>query len=397
MKKAIVVHAGSRDHYQLALALNERNLLEKLITDFYSPEILQFLFPYFKKRYKNGLQSKKVRNSYHIVLNQILQKFVNTHQEIFYRKQDKKLSEIALKYAKETDSNLFLYSYYAYNAFKECNGENKKILFQVHPHPLTVKRILQEEIQLVPQAKKSLGDEAEMVLKGELLEQLVAEPEMADSIVVASSFTKTSLIENGIDEKIIKVIPYGVDFGNFNTLKRERKNSGNINLIFVGNIIQRKGVSYLLDAMRLLKSKNINLTLIGRKADRVLLKDYSDMTNINIKLNISQKELSEELNKSDIFVFPSLIEGFALVILEAMASGLPVITTNNTSGADIIKDGEHGYIVPVRSAESIAEKIESFIKDKKYFEMGLNAERKAKEYSWEIFRKNISDFYIHMN
>jgi len=397
MKKAIVTHAGSRDHYQLALALNEVGALEKLVTDFYSPKILQNLFPYFKKRFRNGLENSKVSNSNEIILRQILQLIRKEQDELYFRKQDDILSKIALEKAIKTDSNLYLYSYYAYHAFKNYQGNNKKILFQVHPHPSTIKKLFQEEIERVPEARFSLKNEAEMVLSNQQLDYLIAEPKLADNIVVASSFTKKSLIENGIDESIIKVIPYGVDFKKFNLSNKRNKNTGKVNLIFVGNIIQRKGVSYLLESINLLKSKNVKLTLCGRKVDRDLLKKYSDNANIKVKLNLSHKELSEELNKSDIFVFPSLVEGFALVILEAMASGLPVITTNNTSGADIIEDGKQGYIVPIRSAESIAEKIEQFIEEKNYFEMGIEAEKKAGFYTWERFRKRISDHYLSLD
>ena len=393
MRKAIIAHAGSRDHYQLALALNETGALEQLITDFYSPYFLQKLSPYFQKRYRYGLENSKVHNSYKVILMQILRLINKENDDTFFRKQDNILSEIALKKALKSDSNLFLYSYYAYHAFKNYTGDNKKILFQVHPHPLSIKRILKEEIERVPAAKFSLNNEVEMGLSEYQLQQLIAESEMADSIVVASSFTKNSLVENGIDKDIIRVIPYGVDFSKFNITKKQKKKSGTLNLIFVGNIIQRKGISYLLDAMNLLKSKKVVLTLCGRKADQALLDNYSDNDNIKVKLNLNHKELSEELNKSDIFVFPSLIEGFALVILEAMASGLPVITTKNTSGADIIEDGKQGYIIPIRSAKVLAEKIEKFIQDNNYFEMGLEAAKKAEEYTWKRFRTGISDFY----
>ncbi|HEB62070.1 MAG TPA: glycosyltransferase [Bacteroidetes bacterium] len=393
MRKAIVAHAGSRDHYQLALALNEINSLQKLVTDFYSPGILAFLFPYFKKRYRDGIESSKVHNSYEIVFKQIIQKFNKENQELFYRHQDEELSRLALNFSNRTNSNLFLYSYYAYHAFKNYTGSNKKLLFQVHPHPLTVKRILKEEMNRVPEAKHSLSNELEMVLSDEILGQLVAEPEMADNIVVASGFTKKSLIENGIDKNKIQVIHYGVDFDRFKIKNKKQDKNKILQLIFVGNIIQRKGIYYLLEAMKLLKSKNVNLTLCGRKIDKELVRTYKVLDNIDIKLNLNKRELSKQLNQSDIFVFPSLIEGFGLVIPEAMASGLPVITTNNTAGADIIENGKQGYIIPIRSAEKIAEKIEKFLMEKNYFDMGIEAEKKARDYTWERFRAGIAEFY----
>ena len=85
-------------------------------------------------------------------------------------------------------------------------------------------------------------------------------------------------------------------------------------------------------------------------------------------------------------ILPSLFEGFGLVILEAMAAGLPVITTHNTGGPDVIGEGKEGFVVPAGDAEALREKMEWFIKNpEKTKEMGKAAHRKAKEFTWERY------------
>ena len=97
-------------------------------------------------------------------------------------------------------------------------------------------------------------------------------------------------------------------------------------------------------------------------------------------------EVLEEMGRADGLVLPSLFEGFGLVILEAMAAGLPVITTQNTGGPDVIEEDKEGFIVPAGSVEALRQKMEWFIKNpEKAIEMGKAAHRKAKEFTWEEY------------
>lgn len=99
-----------------------------------------------------------------------------------------------------------------------------------------------------------------------------------------------------------------------------------------------------------------------------------------------RKEVLEEMGRSDVLVLPSLFEGFGLVILEAMAAGLPVITTTNTGGPDVIEDGKEGFIVPAGNVEALREKMSYFIQNpEQAFKMGQAAHQKARQYTWEKY------------
>ena len=98
------------------------------------------------------------------------------------------------------------------------------------------------------------------------------------------------------------------------------------------------------------------------------------------------------MGRHDVFVFPSLFEGFGLVILEAMAQGLPVITTSHTVGPDIIEDGVDGFIVPIRSSEAIAEKLELLAADRPRLEaMREAAIATARRFTWENYRRRLAE------
>jgi glycosyltransferase involved in cell wall biosynthesis len=93
----------------------------------------------------------------------------------------------------------------------------------------------------------------------------------------------------------------------------------------------------------------------------------------------------------DVFVFPSLFEGFGLVLLEAMAMGLPIITTPHTAGPDLITDGIEGFIVPIRSADAIAGRLDLLRRNPDLrTDMGERARRRAAEFTWEQYGDSLA-------
>lgn len=393
-KKCVVVHAGARDHYELALALMEQHYLQKLVTEAYAPDLLAELFPRLaKKRYKKGISSGNVSIATGGLFAGSLM-FVNRQFDL-NRKKDMSLSKKAYAIAKGTESHLFCYSYYAGHSFTQppAFSGQKKLLFQLHPHPKSVKAILDEELIVTPVARNSILYENEMQYPDAYLEMLSSESTLADKVAVASNYTRRTLIEYGVSEEKITVIPYGIDKTMFRR-RIERPANKNLKIIFVGSMVQRKGLSYLLDAVSKFKTGQVDLVLCGRGfIDNDLLKHYNKI-NISVKQNLSTDQLLEELHRSDLFVLPTLSEGFAHVVLEAMASGLPVLTTNHSCGPDIITEGKDGWILSVKSVSALVDRLEWSINNKSVlFEMGQEASKTASNFTWEKFRRGIVEFY----
>jgi glycosyltransferase involved in cell wall biosynthesis len=143
--------------------------------------------------------------------------------------------------------------------------------------------------------------------------------------------------------------------------------------IFVGSLGQRKGLSYLFHACRAL-GKSVSLTVIGAPPLQSCPVLERELQQVRWIPSCPHAQVLAEMAAHDVFVFPSLFEGFGLVLLEAMAMGLPVITTPHTAGPDLIDDGVEGFIVPIRSAETIAQKLELLQKNRALVdEMGKKA------------------------
>lgn len=378
MRNFILVHSGNRDLYQVACALQEHGYLKYLVTDDYN---LRKNRPVMLKAFI------KISNPALLIafVNRFAKKGkLNKIKDLF-------LSRYAYKLAiKNKNLNVLAYSYYSTYVFSHFKGT--KILFQLHPHPVSVKKLFLEEIDLNPASRPSLSQEHELQLTKAEFNSMANEPYNANHIIVASGFTRKTLIENGIDAEKIRIVPYGVDHTVFLQRKEYKRNKDSLKVLFVGSLNQRKGLSYIASAISELQQnkENIEFIVSGRGIiDKDLVLKHH-LQNVTFKLNVSLKELISIYHSSDVFVFPSLCEGFGHVILEAMATGLPVITTENTAGPDIITDKYDGFIIPIRSVDALIEKIDFLYRNPDInIAMGKRAAETAKKYTWQNFRKGV--------
>ena len=212
---------------------------------------------------------------------------------------------------------------------------------------------------------------------------------LADAVFVASSFTKKTIeCAPGLLQKPVHVISYGSPL--LPPPAAFAPAGGKLKVLFVGSLGQRKGLSYLLEAIALL-GERVELTLVGTKTT-------SDCAPLNDALKrhrwiptLPHEEVLREMGRNDVFVFPSLFEGFGLVLLEAMSQGLPVITTENTAGPDLITEGESGFIVPIRSAQAIGEKLDLLARDAGLLSAMKTAAREtAVRHTWTQYRARLA-------
>jgi glycosyltransferase involved in cell wall biosynthesis len=184
----------------------------------------------------------------------------------------------------------------------------------------------------------------------------------------------------------IVVCPYGappVAAG----FRRERRTGqdSKLRVLFVGALTQGKGLAYLLHAVEKVSSL-VEVTLIGSRVGRCAELEAA-LARYRYIPTLPHSEVLLEMEKHDVFVFPSLTEGYGLVILEALSRGLPVITTRNTGGPEVIRDGCEGFFVPIRSADAIAEKLESLARDRELLAaMSVAALRRSQECTWQNYR-----------
>jgi glycosyltransferase involved in cell wall biosynthesis len=211
------------------------------------------------------------------------------------------------------------------------------------------------------------------------------EIELADYIIVGSTFAKDSFVAEGVPEHKLCIIPYGADTKLF-TPPPKRRSTKHFNVLFAGQLTQRKGISYLLQAYERIQGPDTTLTMVGQlQDDGAALKPWRHL--FRHVPHVPRPKLAELFQQADVFVFPTLVEGMGIVVLEAMASGLPVITTPNGPG-DIVRDAIDGFLVQPRDVDVIADRLERLHVDRELrTELGHNARQRAEKYTWGVFQK----------
>jgi len=225
---------------------------------------------------------------------------------------------------------------------------------------------------------------------------------LTDRIVATTiSYAETSPVLSRLLHKV-EIIPWAVDKDKFRpSLKRnlrENFNGDNKNFIlFVGQLKEHKGVQYLLEAMKIVNDriKDSHLIIVGDGPYRDYLMDYASKQKLNhvvsFRRNVPDRELPQFYATSDIVVLPSYTrrEAFGLVLLEAMASGRPVVASNIPGVRDIVKD-DCGILVPSKDANTLAAAITRLLQDKQRArKMGLHAREfveKNFDWTWVIER-----------
>ena len=265
---------------------------------------------------------------------------------------------------------------------ERCRRLSKNFFLDVSiAHPVSKDKVYRRIIKLYPDWKFSVKQKEHRHIAVEEVEM-----EQAGHIIVASSFTNSTYVENGVSKEKISINPYGVDTQMFRPPEKEKAPEESTRFVFVGSVDARKGIPFLLEAWNKITLSNIELTLIGPVTNGIEKFIRTYYPSVIIKGKLSFNEVKVILPNYDVMIFPSFFEGFGLVIPEAMACGLPVITTTATCGPDIISNGKDGFIIEPGSVNELKNAIEYFITQPgKAKEMGIMAREKAEQLTWDVY------------
>lgn len=288
----------------------------------------------------------------------------------------------ASRFVEEAD---FFHVWAGFGLFSMLKAKNrgiKIVMDRASSHILSQKEILEKESKRWNISGFSLNPLS-------VLKQL-KEYGLADYIFVPSQFAYESFVKRGFSKDKLRLIPFGVDLDRFEPGEKLDKYQ-EFTAVFVGQISLRKGAQYLLEAWQKLNLKEAKLILVGKISEdfQKIWQQYQNNP------SIEHREFCDPLSyyqKSHLFVFPSLEEGSALVTYEAMACGLPLLTT--LESGSLVEDQKEGMIVQSGDVEGLAQKLEFLYKHRDLCQnMGQNARQKVEGYSWDKYGEGVARTY----
>ncbi len=391
----IVAHPGTQHSYETALAVLKAGLLKAYLTSFYC-EPRSALWRVMRlagvpetqlgRRCRDGLASELVRQYRFgelFYLGGARLGLWERHAARVVRWRNERFDRfVARAVERERPSAVICYDTCALHAFESAEGARAlSILDQSVGHWQTLIELMREEAEAQPDFADSLPlDAPEWWLACRAEEAL-----RADLILAGSEYVKQTMLRHGVDPARVAIVPYGADVERFQS--GGRSEDGGCRLLFVGQLSQRKGIKYLLEAVTELRATGIELVMVGGVVGSGSgLARYRE--HFKHVPNVPHREVHRYFEQADIFVYPSLHEGSALAIYEALAAGLPVITTPNSGS--VVRDGVEGFIVPIRDVEALQEKILLLWHDRELRRaMGERARKRAEEFTWAAYRRNL--------
>lgn len=407
MKKIIVAHPGRQHSFRVATALKEEGLLYKYATTVYNKDdsFLMKMTKLFlgKENVKRANKRKcpKVIDSEVIQFCEILgligllliridktHKIANAFNEYVSRRFQRKLAKYIIDNKVDAVISYDTNSDILFRILKEKAPNVKRIMDNAHPNRHFLYYSYKENIDCCGPFLKTL-QACGYITNEKVASKFGDEVRKATHHIVASSYSKKALEFDGVPEDKIYKIPYGVDPNKFIESNRNYK-EGQLNVLFMGEVNQRKGIRQVLEAARIIDNKDYRFSIVGDGANHhaELYNPYKDY--VDILGYVSIEELLHQLSSNHVFVFPTLGEGFGLVLLEAMAAGLVPITTENCAGRDIIDDGVNGFIIPVGNTNALVDKLKWCADNHKLLrEIGEKARETASWFTWERYENGI--------
>ena len=362
--KLVVAQIGAREHYAIACALHSRGKLAAMLTDFWVPQ----------KHWLRVLPGvKRLRDRFHASLGLAVVRAPNltmfcfelwqrllkrrgwpvnmARNTLFQKFAISKFDKLAMQHEQLA---LFSYSYAARDLFDEAKRRGwKTLLGQIDPGP-EEERIVAAEHERYPK----LGSRWQPA-PTEYWAAWRQEIDLADVVIVNSEWSKQCLIKEGVAAEKLQVIPLVYEFkktvvaDKLAETKSQDAREQVFEVLFLGQINLRKGIARLIEAMRLLKDKPIHLTLAG--PCEIDPSSWVDLPNVEWLGPVPRSEVGRLYENADVFILPTLSDGYAITQLEALSRGLPVIASAHCGAA--VDHGVNGWILADLEPATIAEGI----------------------------------------
>jgi glycosyltransferase involved in cell wall biosynthesis len=366
-----LIHKGCREHYAMPRILSKLEILNTIITDVWVPPMWQRLCPgSLHSRWHAELQQSAVISfNGKILPRRLWERFSKGSWWQRIEAEDHRFQEMAAKVMKKQVKNsprgiCFSYAYSGLEALRVAKKAGWKIVLgQIDPGPL--------EWEIVREASHQY---ANLEPPGEqpsekYWQRWREETELADIIVANSEWSASLLKRQGLPEQKLRVIP--LLYENEPSLSQPKEYPAKfskarpLRILFLGRLCLRKGVPQLLDAVRGLGDESIELRLVGPLAMELPTWTKEDPWSRKIQVHppVGGEGVNAAYDWADVFILPTLSDGFAITQLEALARRVPVIVSDRC--ASVVRHCENGWVLDEVTPEAIQESLQYVLRDPK--------------------------------
>ena len=387
--RVCVCQLGARLHYGAARSFEQNGILGSLVTDICGvrgwPALLSAIPPSLRPapmrrllgRVPVGIPPEKIV-SFPLMGSEYFFRLSRCRTEVdrlrTYRKMNRKFGGLASRAGFRGATHVYTFSLAALEIIEAARDAGLHTIVEQPFAAVEVQHQIMEE-----ETAKYPGWEPHSECREEVMynvERHRSEWKIADTIVVPSKFVANSLEQVSLSTKRVVIVPYGVS-DRFRQIQR-KKHDGPLRVLSVGGVQLLKGSQYIAEAAKI-AGNHFEFRLVGKSllADAALREFGANISRVG---RVPRSEIASHFEWADVFLFPSLCEGLAIVLLEALAAGLPVITTPNTGIA--IRDGVDGFVVPIRDANAIVSRLDQLASDPHLLaRMSKNARERSAEFS----------------
>lgn len=320
-----------------------------------------------------GIPKNKYHNRVDLLARQIIASKVPFINFSSTKKSDYFDLWVGKQLTKQEPGTLHSWNGSSYHTFKMLKGTEWKCCVERScPHNQFQYDLLMEEAEIT--GVKHLEDL-------EKLKRNIEELYLSDKIICPSSYSANSYKDDELIKKLVK-IPLG---GNYPYKERTKKKNSGLKILMVGNSFLRKGIHYLVEAMKYIKHPKAELWVRGNVPNeyRPRIKD----NRIKIFENLSLNELNNLYSSADVFVQSSVDEGFGMTVLEALSYGLPLVVTENVGAKDVLNT-KVSQIVPIRNPEAIAKAVLE-VKNLEFNDFDFERKKILDHFNWHTCAKRL--------
>lgn len=398
-RKIAVAHIGARRHYAVPVLLHRAGLLDRMYTDLYAGK---GLLGQLRRVWPRALQGAGIRRAFGRIASlpsgkvtaftrlgveyarRLRAARTTRDQTQSYLWVGRAFSRAVLAHGLGDADTVYGFNGASEALFEHCREQGiPTILDQTNVPTSVAAQLLAEEHARWPEWSCAQPDP----LSTEIAETERREARLATLVVCPSTAVASALQAQGIGPEKLRIVPFGIDVSRYRVPDRRARSAGGpLRVLTVGEVSFRKGIPYLCRAAAQL-GKRVSVRVVGAvNLAPQALRPYADT--VTFCGAVPHAQIDEHYAWADVFCLPSLFEGSAAVTYEALACGLPVVTTS--SAGSVVRDGVDGFVVPMRDADVLASRLEQLASDPSLVaEMSAHARERAAQFDWAHYGERL--------